>query len=505
VIGKIIEPRGERVQGLIYYLFGPGRANEHTDPHLVAGWRHPAELEPPLRPDGRRDFRRLNGLLAQPHAALGRHGFKRPVWHCVASAAPGDRVLSDDEWAQVAGEIMHRTGLSPCGQDDDGVRWVAIRHAGNHIHIVAMLARQDGRNPRLSYERYRVRAACRAAEERFGLVRTAPGDQTAARRPTRAENEKARRHGRREPTRAALRRHVVTAAASAASEPEFFARLRQAGVLVRLRFSARNPGQVTGYAVALPDATTASGTPVWYGGGKLAADLTLPKLRARWRDPRATPAGPFTPGERAAIWEQATRAAAGAAAQIRSLTGTDPAAAADAAWAASDTLHVAAAALRSRVIRQAADAYDRAARAPYGRIPRRTPAGDSLRHAARLLSAAAFVTGEPVLTATALIARLAALADAVTGLRQAQQRAAQAAAAKTAAERLRAAASSPAMASPFGQAPVPTAAGLAQESFPAPPPSPGPPRPAPRTRRPHPPGARPPRRPRPPAPRGPGR
>jgi hypothetical protein len=48
VIGKITAPRGERAEGLIYYLFGPGRrAEEHTDPHIVAGWRHPAEFEPP--------------------------------------------------------------------------------------------------------------------------------------------------------------------------------------------------------------------------------------------------------------------------------------------------------------------------------------------------------------------------------------------------------------------------------------------------------------------------
>jgi hypothetical protein len=78
VIAKISDPRGERVPGLIYYLFGPGRREEHTDPHLIAGWRHPAELEPPLRPDGNRDFRRLNGLLQQPHAALGPRGFERP-------------------------------------------------------------------------------------------------------------------------------------------------------------------------------------------------------------------------------------------------------------------------------------------------------------------------------------------------------------------------------------------------------------------------------------------
>ena len=74
MIGKITAPRGERVEGLIYYLFGPGRREEHTDPHIVAGWRHPAELEPPLRADGRRDFRRLLGLLNQPQAAMGAWG-----------------------------------------------------------------------------------------------------------------------------------------------------------------------------------------------------------------------------------------------------------------------------------------------------------------------------------------------------------------------------------------------------------------------------------------------
>jgi hypothetical protein len=74
MIGKITAPCGERVQPLIYYLYGPGRREEHTDPHIVAGWRHPAELEPPLREDGTRDFRALLGLLIQPHAAMGSAG-----------------------------------------------------------------------------------------------------------------------------------------------------------------------------------------------------------------------------------------------------------------------------------------------------------------------------------------------------------------------------------------------------------------------------------------------
>ncbi len=88
---------------------------------------------------------------------------------------------------------------------------------------------------------------------------------------------------------------------------------------------------------------------------------------------------------------------------------------------------------------------------------------------ARLLAAAAFVTSDPTLTAVAFIARLGAHAEAVADLRQAQQRAAQAVAARTAAERLRAAAGAPMQTPPYGPARVPTAAGLAQESFPAPP------------------------------------
>ena len=229
MIGKV-GPRGSRVCGLIYYLFGPGRNEEHTDPHLVAGWRHPAELEPPLRDDGHREFRHLNGLLQQPQEALGDRGVAKPVWHCSVRAAPGDRMLSDDEWAQVACDIMHRTGLAPYGQDDDAVRWVAVRHAADHIHLVAMLARQDGTRPRLWNDYYQVGEACRAAEQRFGLRQTAPRDRTAARCPTRAESEKARRHGFQEAPRVALRRAVSTAAAGAASEQEFFARLDAAGM-----------------------------------------------------------------------------------------------------------------------------------------------------------------------------------------------------------------------------------------------------------------------------------
>jgi hypothetical protein len=442
MIGKVL--RGHRAAGLIYYLYGPGRHQEHTDPHLVAAWRDPAELEPPLRPGGRRDFRRLTGLLQQPLAAAGDRAPARPVWHCVARAAPTDRMLSDTEWAHAAAEIMHRTGLAPRGDQDNAVRWVAIRHASDHIHIVATLARQDSRRARVSNDFYRVREACLATEQQFGLRRTAPGDRTAAHRPTRAETEKTQRRGWREAPRVTLKHAVSTAAAAAGSEQEFFTHLQQAGVLARKRFSTRNPSEVTGYAVALSQDTTRTGGPVWYSGGKLAADLTLPKLRHRWdgthTGPATGPAGPLTHAERTAIWDHAARAAATATTHIRHLTTTgDRAGAADAAWAASDTLHAAASALGSRVIRQAAHTYDRSARTPYGRLPRRSSAGASLRRTARLLSAAGHAGRNRDLVQAALVARLGALAEAVADLRLAQQHDAQAAAARSATDQLRAA------------------------------------------------------------------
>src|SRR5579859_802118 len=216
-----------------------------------------------------------------------------------------------------------------------------------------MLARQDGRRPGTRNDRYRVREACLAAEQRYGLRRTAPGDRTAGCRPSRAETEKADRRGLAEAPRITLRHRVSTAAAGAVSEHDFFARLRQCRVLVRTRSSTRNPDQVTGYAVALPGDTAASGEPVWYGGGKLAADLTLPKLQRRWGASGGSADDPFTAGERSAVWEHAARVADDASVQIRMLAATNPVEAADAAWAAAGTLHVAAAALGSRILRQA--------------------------------------------------------------------------------------------------------------------------------------------------------
>ena len=284
MIGRVLD-RGSKLASLLYYLYGPGKACEHTGPHLVAGWWHPAELEPPLRPGGKRDFRYLTGLMEQPVAMLGDRAPAEPVWHCAVRAAPDDPDLGDGAWMRIAAEVMHRTGLSRHGEEDDGVRWVAVHHGGNHIHIVATLARQDGGRAHLHNEYYRIGEALRDLEAEYGLVVVARADRTAARAPTRAETEKAARAGQAEPPRATLRRHVQGAAAGARSEAEFFAALARRGVQVRLRHGEHDPKMVTGYAVTMAGAQTAAGGPVWFGGGKLAPDLSLPKLRQRWPGP----------------------------------------------------------------------------------------------------------------------------------------------------------------------------------------------------------------------------
>jgi len=503
VIGKVA-PRGSRVGGLVRYLYatgpaqqeGRGRRNPHVDPRVISGFDEPEVLEPVVGEGGRRDFRRLVALLEQPLAAAGVGADKKPVYHLIIAAKKDpetgvlvDRYLTDTQWRDIAETYMDRLGLAPRG-DDLGVRWVAVRHADDHVHVVATLARQDGRRVFPRNDFWRAGEASREVEAKYGLSVTAASDRTAAKRASYAETAKAARQGHAEPVRDSLRRSVRTAAAGAGSLAEFWERLADDGLLVRRRHSERNPGQVTGYAVALPESVDPGGAPIYFGGGKLAADLTLPKLARRWE--AAVPAGNATttdgtgagqpdratskssstagaggPGrdrhrltgeERNRIWEQATAATARATAQVRAAAGSDPRGAGDAAWAASDFLASAARVVeggRGGPLTAAAASYDRAARELWGRLPAPSQAGQGLRAASVLLASARFVGRGENTQLLALLAQLAALSDAVTRLRETQDRAAQAAAARGAAEQLRLSAAQ--RTTPRGGAPAATA------------------------------------------------
>ncbi len=197
-----------------------------------------------------RDVRALTAMLEDPARAAYRPP-RTPVWHCSLRLAPGDRTLSDAQWGHIVREIMAQAGLAPYG-DDGAIRWVAVRHADDHVHIAATLVRQDRRTEWGRNDYRRVRAAVLDIERRYGLHSTAPIDGTAARGVHARELNKAVRQRRREVPRDRLRREVRVAAAVAVDEEDFFANLRSAGVLVRLRYSSMDPSQVTGYAVGWP-------------------------------------------------------------------------------------------------------------------------------------------------------------------------------------------------------------------------------------------------------------
>jgi hypothetical protein len=449
VIPKV-HPKGSSVAGLLKYLWGPGKHEEHTNPRLVAAWNGAGDLttlHPPRLDSGRHTLKQLIDLLEQPVRA-GRRPPAKWVWHCSVRNHHSDRVLSDQQWGHVAGEITAAVGLAP-HDDPDAVRWIAMRHDDDGIHIVATLVRQDGRTAWAHNDYPKAQAAARDLEIRYNLYRVGPVDRTSHRRPEPAELNKSARLGQSEVPRDRLRREVRAAAAAATSETDFLHRLRQAGLLVKLRESSINPGQITGYAVGLPGHHTATGQPVWYGGGRLAPNLTLPKLRHRWPAstelPQAAPAAGAHPGPeaRADTFRRAAETARHAADQLQRLTAAGNHGAASAiAQAAADLLTAAARSAEGRhggPITDAAEAFDRAARLPAGRPPPRHRQADALRAMARLISVTGRLTGDhDTAAALWLIYHLAALTDHLADLRETQQRLHQARDARHAAGQLRA-------------------------------------------------------------------
>ncbi|MGZ2360113.1 relaxase/mobilization nuclease domain-containing protein [Streptomyces sp. 372A] len=276
---------GDRSRGLLSYLFGPGRRNEHTDSHIVAAFAMPGINDP-----GRVPLDQHHGALSELADYLDqpvklreqRLGKKVPqhVWHCPVRAAPGDRYLTDEEWAEVARRIVHSTGIAEHG-DDAACRWIAVRHAEDHIHIMATSVREDGRRPRNKGDGRRAQAECRRIEAELGLRRLKPGDATAPKTPSGPEVAKAERQGRKNTARVWLREHAYAAAAAARDQDEFFAVLTSLGIKVRPRLGPVT-GEVTGYSLATAEDTDAKGELIFYSGSALAPDLSLNRLRERF-------------------------------------------------------------------------------------------------------------------------------------------------------------------------------------------------------------------------------
>ncbi|MCY0937345.1 hypothetical protein [Streptomyces sp. H34-S4] len=177
---------------------------------------------------------------------------------------------------------MCRTSPSPTRERIQRLR--STWRPDDHIHLVATLARADGRQPRLRGDIVAMHAAARAFEARWALTPMSPQDRTARRAPATGEKAKAERRGLVETARESLQRSVRQAAALAAGDTDFVERLRDAGLRVRERRD--DGGGLVGYAVALPgDRADRGSRPVWFSGGSLAYDLSLPRVRERFDIP----------------------------------------------------------------------------------------------------------------------------------------------------------------------------------------------------------------------------
>lgn len=171
--------------------------------------------------DGNRDLRLLSERLRTPVQLMPTPRTDY-VWHLPISAAKqvsdggaadrkADRALTDAEFSDLARDILDRTDIAPRG-DENACRWVLVRHGGNHAHLVATLARQDGRRCDAANDYKKIRRACRNFEDRHPEVRrTRASNGTANKRASRDKVEKAARLGERVPAMEVLQREAYTA------------------------------------------------------------------------------------------------------------------------------------------------------------------------------------------------------------------------------------------------------------------------------------------------------
>lgn len=298
---------GGNTGGLMRYLVGPGRANEHENPHVIAGSRdivrkwgewetisvsQADELATRLDaymhetgtfPTGKaRRFNPATGAVEWNGEIEATH-----VWHCSLSLSPEEAALRDEVWGRIAADFMSEMGFT--GSDGKApCRWVAIHHGsakngGDHIHIAANVVREDGTKWSSWYDQRRAQKACNVLEHRYGLLVVESREHgRGSRCDSAAAQNAAKRAGASRTDRAVLEERLRAAATAAASEADFVRRARRLGVRLHPRFASGRTDIVVGYSAAL---RTEDGQQTrWWGGGRIARDLTLTQLRTRWQD-----------------------------------------------------------------------------------------------------------------------------------------------------------------------------------------------------------------------------
>ncbi|WP_331764085.1 hypothetical protein OG225_43580 (plasmid) [Nocardia sp. NBC_01377] len=307
--------KGSDMAGLLRYLAGPGRAEEHTNPRVIAG-----DVVSMSVFGGAIDVTRANELAklldsprqtvlrGQPvmatnyrkaYAAIAEGTPRREafdaatrdenVWHCALSLDPREGQLDEAKWGEISRRFMAEMGFTDAVDGAPDVRWATVHHGltkagGDHVHIAMSVVRPDGSLADVRRDWPRSQAAARVVEQEFGLRVLASREFGGTEQATRPdERARAERVGATETDREALRRRVRAVAVSTESEAEFVRELRSAGVMLRPRYAKGSTEEVVGYSVRMPaqrnQKTGAWEKAIWFGGGHLAKDLTLSAMR----------------------------------------------------------------------------------------------------------------------------------------------------------------------------------------------------------------------------------
>ncbi|MFB9594029.1 relaxase/mobilization nuclease domain-containing protein [Streptomyces racemochromogenes] len=301
--------KGARAVGAIRYDFGPGRRDEHLHPRVIAG----TVVGTPMQI-----------ARAVDYTASRRPDVVTPIWRASLSLPDEDGVLTDDQWAEMAGAFIERMGYAD-------VPWVAVRHGDDHVHLTVSRVGWDGQLRTDRHDYRRAREACDELEERHGLVRARDRFDPEGPQVRNAEREAAaRRRGRGvdgpPPEREELRRIVreVREASRGLGREAFEAGLADAGI--SFRANTARTGRMSGYSFTVDGWTDGTGQQVWVAASKVARDLRWAELgpaiaeppRADIPDPRiemvaptvTAPVQPAIPDPRIALGTPALTAPA---------------------------------------------------------------------------------------------------------------------------------------------------------------------------------------------------
>lgn len=258
--------KGTSAYGALAYDHGPGRRDEHKNPHKVAGnvpgrtWRERAKA-------------------IDSHARAARSEVLKPLHRTSLRISESDRRLSDAEWKQVANEYVQRMGFESCP-------WEATRHADDHIHITVNRVQWDGKLATTSHDYAKAQAASRHIEKVHGLEDASRKFRRERPEVSKGERESAERRNVL-PEREQLREKLSEAERlSNGSRNSYEEKLSELGV--NYRANVASTGRVSGYSYGLhghlasPKGEVANAPEqVWFKGSQLGKDFSWNRTQDR--------------------------------------------------------------------------------------------------------------------------------------------------------------------------------------------------------------------------------